>query len=48
MQSRRKITVLTILILALGIGFLIKNVRIGLIIGLVLGLLAGGLIGKKR
>lgn len=48
MAPRRNMTVFTILLFALGIGFLIKNVRIGLIIGLVLGLLAGGLIGRKR
>jgi hypothetical protein len=30
-----------------GIGFFIKNVKIGLIIGLMLGLLAGGLAGRK-
>jgi hypothetical protein len=48
MQSRRKLGVITILILGLGLGFLIKNVKIGLIIGLMLGLLAGGLIGGRR
>jgi len=40
-------SVITILVLALGIGFLLKNVRIGLIIGLVLGLLAGSLSTRK-
>jgi len=48
MQQRRKISVITILLIALGIGFLIKNVRIGLIIGLILGLLAGGLAGGRK
>lgn len=48
MQGRRRVSVLTILLLALGIGFLIKNVRLGLVIGLGLGLIAGGLIGGKR
>ncbi len=48
MQARRGMSVVTILIIALAIGFLIKNVRIGLIIGLTLGLLAGGLIGGRR
>ena len=48
MQSRRRISVITTLVLGLGLGFLIKNVKIGLIIGLMLGPLAGGLIGGKR
>jgi hypothetical protein len=39
--------VVTILVLALGIGFLLKNVKVGLIIGLVLGLLAGSLTTRK-
>ncbi|MBV9987107.1 MAG: hypothetical protein JO301_05480 [Chitinophagaceae bacterium] len=47
MQQRRRMSVITILVLALGIGFLLKNVRIGLIIGLVLGLLAGSLSTRK-
>jgi hypothetical protein len=48
MQGRRRVSVLTILLIALGIGFLLKNVRLGLIIGLGLGLIAGGLISGKR
>jgi hypothetical protein len=48
MQSRRKISIFMILLLGLGLGFLLKNVKIGLIIGLMLGLLAGGLIGRKK
>jgi hypothetical protein len=39
--------VVTILVLALGIGFLLKNVKVGLIIGLVLGLLAGSLTTRR-
>ena len=45
MQPRKRIGIVTILIIGLGIGYFIKNVKIGLIIGLGLGLLAGGLIG---
>lgn len=45
MQPRKRIGFVTLLIIGLGIGFFIKNVKIGLIIGLGLGLLAGGLIG---
>jgi hypothetical protein len=47
MQKRRRMGVITILVLALGIGFLLKNVKVGLIIGLVLGLLAGSLTTRK-
>lgn len=47
MQQRRRISVITLLLLGLGIGFLLKNVRIGLIIGLMLGLLAGSLATRK-
>ncbi len=45
MQSRRKIGIFTILIIGLGIGFFLKNVKIGLIVGLILGVLGGGLMG---
>lgn len=38
---------ITLIVLGLGIGFLLKNVRIGLIIGLMLGLLAGSLATRK-
>lgn len=47
MQQRRRISVITLIVLGLGIGFLLKNVRIGLIIGLMLGLLAGSLATRK-
>ena len=48
MQPRRRIGIITIIIIGLAIGFFIKNVKIGLIIGLGLGLLAGGLISGSR
>jgi hypothetical protein len=50
MQPRKRIGIVTILLIGLGIGFFIKNVKIGLIIGLMLGLLAGGMMssGGKR
>ena len=41
-------SIFTILILGLALGFLIKNVKVGLIIGLGLGLIAGGLISGRR
>ncbi len=52
MQPRKRIGIVTILLIGLGIGFFIKNVKIGLIIGLMLGLLAGGMMsgggGRKK
>jgi hypothetical protein len=50
MQQRKGIGIVTILLIGLGIGFFIKNVKVGLVIGLMLGLLAGGLIrgGNKK
>jgi uncharacterized membrane protein (UPF0136 family) len=51
MQPRKRIGIATLLLIGLGVGYLIKNVKIGLIIGLMLGLLAGGLInggGRKK
>lgn len=48
MQPRKRIGIVTIILIGLGIGFFIKNVKIGLIIGLTLGLLAGGLINSGR
>lgn len=46
MQPRKRIGIVTILLIGLGIGFFIKNVKIGLIIGLMLGLLAGGMLSS--
>ena len=48
MQPRRRIGVLTLLLIGLGLGYAIKNVKIGLIIGLGLGLLAGGLLSSRK
>jgi len=47
-QPRRRIGAVTLILIAVGLGLLIKNVKIGLIIGLGLGLLAGGLISSKN
>ncbi len=47
MQKRKGITVFTILLIAIAIGFFLKNIKIGLIIGLVFGLLISGLVSKK-
>jgi len=47
MHPRKKIGVVTLILIGLALGYLIKNVKIGLIIGLGLGLLAGGIINGK-
>jgi len=36
---RRNVSILTLVLIGLGIGYLIKNVKIGLILGLLIGLL---------
>ena len=48
MQQRKRISALTLIVMGLGIGLFLKNVKIGLIIGLVLGLLAGGLLSSRK
>jgi hypothetical protein len=45
---RRNMSILTILMIGLGLGWMIKNVKIGLIIGLVLGLLMIGIGTKSK
>jgi hypothetical protein len=47
-QVRRKIGVVTLILISVGLGLLIKNVKIGLILGLAFGLLAGGLISGRH
>lgn len=46
-QMRGKITLILLLVIGFGIGFLIKRVHIGLLIGLALGLLSSGLLRKR-
>lgn len=48
MQPRKRIGIVTLLLIGLALGYAIKNVKIGLVIGLGLGLLAGGLLSSKR
>ncbi len=50
MQPRKRIGFVTLVLIGLGIGIFLKNVKIGLIVGLMLGLLAGGLLtgGNKK
>lgn len=48
MQQRKGISAFMLILIAVVIGFFIKNVKIGLIIGLTLGLLLSGLLSSRR
>ncbi len=45
---RRNMSIFTLLIIGLGVGYLIKNVKVGLILGLVIGLLISGIGTKSK
>ncbi len=45
---RRNVSIFTLLIIGLGVGYLIKNVKIGLILGLVIGLLISGIGTRSK
>lgn len=45
---RRNTSILTLLIIGIGLGWLIKNVKIGIILGLVIGLLISGIGTKSK
>ncbi|TDO28361.1 hypothetical protein [Sediminibacterium goheungense] len=47
MKQRRQIGIFTLIVIGVGVGLLIKNVRIGLLIGLGIGLFAGSLIRNR-
>ncbi len=47
-KSRRRVSIGFLIIIGILLGFLIKNVKAGLLMGLVLGLLISGLSGLKR
>ncbi|HWB27833.1 MAG TPA: hypothetical protein VG738_20315 [Chitinophagaceae bacterium] len=49
MEKRRTIGIWFLVLLGVGIGLVIKNVRAGLLVGLIIGLLTIGLAaGRKR
>ncbi len=48
MQQRKRMSAITLIVMGLGIGLFLKNVKLGLVIGLVLGLLAGGLLSSRK
>ncbi len=45
---RRNVSIFTLLIIGLGVGYLIKNVKIGIIIGLIIGLLISGIGTRSK
>ncbi len=45
---RRNMSILTLLIIGLGLGYMIKNVKIGLILGLLIGLLISGIGTRSK
>ena len=45
---RRNVSIFTLLIIGLGVGYLIKNVKIGLILGLIIGLLISGIGTRSK
>jgi len=45
---RRNVSIFTLLVIGLAIGWMIKNVKIGLIIGLILGLLISGIGTRSK
>ena len=45
---RRNVSILTLLVIGLGIGYLIKNVKIGLILGLIVGILISTVGTKSK
>ena len=45
--KRRGISFIVIILIGYGLGFLLKNVRIGLLLGLAFGLLASGILRKR-
>ena len=47
-MKRREVSIWLLVILGVGIGLIIKNVKLGLIVGLVIGLLAGGLASGRK
>ena len=48
MKQRRKISFFMLLVIGLGIGWMIKNVKIGLIIGIVMGLLLTSFVNPSK
>jgi hypothetical protein len=45
---RRNVSLFTLLVIGLAVGWMIKNVKIGLIIGLIFGLLISGIGTRSK
>jgi hypothetical protein len=45
---RRNVSIFTLLVIGLGVGYLIKNVKIGIILGLIIGLLISGIGTRSK
>jgi hypothetical protein len=45
---RRNVSILTLLVIGIGLGWLIKNIKIGLILGLIVGLLISTVGTKSK
>jgi hypothetical protein len=45
---RRNLSIFTLLVIGLGVGYLIKNVKIGIILGLIIGLLISGIGTRSK
>ena len=48
MKQRRGISFFMLLVIGLGIGWVLKNVKIGLIIGIVMGLLLTSFVNPSK
>ena len=48
MKQRRRISFFMLLVIGLGIGWMLKNVKIGLIIGIVMGLLLTSFVNPSK
>lgn len=48
MKQRRRISFFMLLVIGLGIGWMLKNVKIGLMIGIVMGLLLTSFVNPSK
>ncbi len=48
MKQRRKISFIMLLIIGLGIGWMLKNVKVGLIIGILMGLFLASFVNPSK
>jgi hypothetical protein len=48
MEQRRGIGFVTLIIIGIALGYILKGVKVGLVIGLGIGLLASSLLRRRR